>query len=281
MLKLAIMQGRLLPPEPGRFQAFPRRRWRQELDLAAQVGLDAVEWIVEAYGAEDNPMMRDGGGVEVLAAAAESGVGVRSICADYFMDHPFLRCTDSARADRQGCLAALIRRAGEIGANRIVLPFVDASRIETAAEQAVVVEILCAALPLARAERVELHLEASLQPAAFASLLARVPDEWVRVNYDSGNSAALGHDVTEEFASFGERIGSIHIKDRVLGGGTVPLGSGNANFPALFQAMRSIGYCRDLVLQVARGEPGDEVAWAQRNCAFVRRHWSQYGSAAQ
>ena len=37
----------------------------------------------------------------------------------------------------------------------------------------------------------------------------------IKVNYDSGNSASLGYDPTDEFAAYGERVGSVHIKDRV------------------------------------------------------------------
>jgi L-ribulose-5-phosphate 3-epimerase len=61
----------------------------------------------------------------------------------------------------------------------------------------------------------------------------------------------------------------VHIKDRVNGGGTVPLGSGDVDFRALFQCLREVGYGGDFVLQVARGSSGDEVGWARRNRDYV------------
>ena len=69
---------------------------------------------------------------------------------------------------------------------------------------------------------------------------------------------------------YGSRIGSVHVKDRVRGGTTVPLGTGDADFPAFFSGLAQLGYGGDVILQVARGESGREVEWAQQNAAFVR-----------
>jgi hexulose-6-phosphate isomerase len=98
-------------------------------------------------------------------------------------------------------------------------------------------------------------------------------------NYDSGNSASLGYAPRAEFAAYGHRIGSVHIKDRVRGGGTVALGTGDADFQALFESLESVGYARDFILQVAREEPGDEVAWASRNLAWLTGRLKTAGKA--
>ena len=156
-----------------------------------------------------------------------------------------------------------------LGVSRVVLPFVDASRIDSEAELGDVVAVLESVLPAAVATGVELHLETSLSPSRFADMLARLPHPMVKVNYDSGNSSSLGYHPMEEFAAYGARVGSVHIKDRVLGGGTVPLGSGDADFRALFECLEDVAYQGDFVLQVARGAAGDEVAWARRNREFV------------
>ncbi|MEW6092427.1 MAG: sugar phosphate isomerase/epimerase, partial [Chloroflexota bacterium] len=70
----------------------------------------------------------------------------------------------------------------------------------------------------------------------------------------------------------GQRVGSVHIKDRLLGGGTVPLGTGDADFLALFESLKTVGYAGDYILQVARGKPGDEVNWTRRNREFVHKN---------
>ena len=265
------MQGRLVPPEPGHFQAFPRDRWADELALAPQVPLSYIEWIYDLYGADVNPLTNNAGLLQ--STSADTGVEIRALCADYFMDRPFLRCANSECEERIDLLHKLIGLAKEVGIQRVVLPFVDASKIETEADHQTVVRVLNAALPSAIETGVELHLETSLAPADFARLLDHFPSPMIKVNYDSGNSSSLGYVPAEEFAAYGSRIGSVHIKDRVRGGGTLPLGTGDADLPGVFEEMKRIGYQGDITLQVARSEPGQEVAWARLNREFVARYW--------
>ncbi len=269
MPHLAVMQGRLVPPEDGRFQSFPRGRWRDEFALAAQAGLNAIEWIFDVYGEDANPVINDAGVAEMHALSEETGIAVRSICADYFMDRPFLRTTQSERDELVKKMQWLLSRCKLAGVRRVVIPFVDKSRIENEDEKTQTLSILRMLLPEAEKNNVELHLETSLAPGSFASFLEQCPHPLVRANYDSGNSSSLGYRVSEEFAAFGHRIGSVHIKDRRRGGGTVPLGTGDADLPAVFRGLALLGYRGDYVLQMARSDSGEELKWIAHNRARV------------
>lgn len=268
-MRIGIMQGRLSPPEGDTIQCFPRSGWAGEFAAAARAGLDAIEWIYDAHGEGANPLASDAGVARIHALAAATGVAVRSVCADWLMEHPLLRAPRAEREAWHARLGWLLGRCAALGAARVVLPFVDAAAIRDALEADAVVDAVERALPAAVAAGVELHLETALGPEAFAALLDRLPHPLVRANYDAGNSAALGYHPSEEFAAYGARVGSVHVKDRVRGGGTVPLGAGDADLQALFAALRGVGYAGDVVLQVARGVPGDEVAWAAANRARV------------
>jgi L-ribulose-5-phosphate 3-epimerase len=268
-MAIAIMQGRLVPPSDGRIQNFPRERWRDEFALAAAAGLDAIEWIYDLYGADVNPIATDEGLAEIKSLSTQSHVLIRSLCADVFMEAPLLRATKAEIDERTETMVWLLGQCAMLGVKRVVLPFVDASRIDSDEELVHVVGVLGSLLPALERTGVELHLETSLEPGRFADLLARLPHPMVKVNYDSGNSSSLGYHPGDEFAAYGERIGSVHIKDRVLGGGTVPLQTGDADFDALFEGLAGIAYQGDFVLQVARDETGDEVDWARRNREFV------------
>jgi L-ribulose-5-phosphate 3-epimerase len=270
-MRIGIMQGRLLPPQ-GAFQSFPRSGWDREFGLAARAELEGIEWIFDVGGADENPLATDSGCDRVRELAERHGVGVRSVCADYFMERPFLRCGAGQLAERLETLRWLLGRCRRLGASRIVLPFVDASRMETKQERWQVRDILGEILPDAEKAGVELHLETSLPPAQLRELCDSLEHSRLRVTYDSGNSASLGFRPEEEWAAYGDRVGSVHIKDRRLGGLTVPLGTGDADFAVLFDWMRRCGYDGDLILQASRGEPGDEVALAAANRSFVRRH---------
>jgi hexulose-6-phosphate isomerase len=269
---LGMMQGRLTPPVDERIQSFPLGSWEQEFPKAAASGVDAIEWIYDSSSAGVNPIEILEGISKIRALSAEHRVYVRSLCADYFMDFPFVRATDADRAKSISRLTVLLGNARRAGVRRIVLPFVDSSAIYDASDRDAVVDSLARMLPAARAAEIELHLETSLAPDEFAALLARIRDPLVKVNYDSGNSASLGYRPAEEFAAYGDRIGSVHVKDRLLGGGTVPLGKGDADLDAVFRGLRRLNFGGDLVLQAARGQAGDEIAWARRNREFVARY---------
>ena len=273
MARIGIMQGRLVPPSDNRFQSFPRDRWADEFALAAAAGLDCIEWIFDLYGRDVNPLTTDAGLERIQSLSAEHGVQVLSICADYFMDCPLLRATREEVEDRMTTLFWLLDRARRLGVHRVVLPLVDASGIRSDAEMQTVAELLGRTVPAVERTGVELHLETALDPQSFSRLLAAVPHPKVKVNYDSGNSSSLGYLPHDEFAAYGDRVGSVHIKDRVRGGGTVPLGTGDADLPALFECLDAWKYSGDFILQAARGIEGDELAWARQNRDFVAQRF--------
>ena len=273
MTYIGIMQGRLIPPADNRIQCFPREGWVKEFELAARAGLDCIEWIYDLYGADVNPLGSDSGLEKLRALSLQHKVRILSICADYFMDKPLVRASQAELADRLKTLYWLLERGHQIGINRMVIPFVDASRIDTQEEFDGVVEVLNSVLERAVKTGIEIHLETSLNPTRFAELLARLPTPLLKVNYDSGNSSSLGYLPRQEFAAYGVRVGSVHIKDRLLGASTVPLGTGDADFQALAESLKKVDYRGDFILQVARGASGDEVNWASQNRAFVLKHF--------
>ncbi|OHE77331.1 MAG: hypothetical protein A3F67_05690 [Verrucomicrobia bacterium RIFCSPHIGHO2_12_FULL_41_10] len=269
MNAIGIMQGRLTPPVRG-IQAFPREHWREEFAAARAANLDFIEWIVDDYGFDVNPLMTHEGIKEIRALSELNGVLVNSICADYFMEHPFLKCAQGEQEKLLETLLLLFQSGKTLGIKRIVLPFVDASAMHSPQEENDFIHLMRdKILPMAEKNKIEVHLETSLAPHSVADMLNEIPHELFWINYDSGNSASLGYRPEEEFAAYGNRIGSFHVKDRVLGGTTVPLGTGNTDFSALAKCLHEMNYQRAFVLQVARSEAGDEVAWAKRNRALV------------
>jgi L-ribulose-5-phosphate 3-epimerase len=280
-----IMQGRLAPPEDGRFQSFPRKAWREEFARAREAGLDYIEWIHDAYGeAKDpatgriyNPIFTPEGLAEFDALKAEHNIATTALCGDWFMDVPLIRCSPSERDRREQHLHDLIPIAKRIGATKIVLPFVDNSKINGEYEKQSVIEILKRALPIAVEHNIELHLEADFGPEEFAAFLARIEHPSLKVNWDSGNSSGLGFVANEEFAAYGDRIGSVHIKDRYKkpegGVETRPLGIGSANFDDVFASIKKINYQGGVTLQVARGADNDEVNFIKTQLDFVKRYW--------
>ena len=272
MIPVGIMHGRLSPPFEGRFQAFPVGSWRQEFQHARAAGLRCIEWIYEVPSADRNPLGSDSGLADMRRLSAETGVGVWSVCADYYMEARLV--ADGAPvAANIGHLEWLIQRAAAMGIRYIILPFVDQSSLGGMADREALHRALTGLLPRAEAAGVELHLETDLNPAEFRKLLERENHPYLKANFDIGNSASLGFDPVAELEAIGPWLGSVHIKDRVRGGGTVTLGTGAADFKACFRQFRRLGFDRWFILQAARGDDSGEVEWAVRNRRFVHDHW--------
>jgi hexulose-6-phosphate isomerase len=266
---IGVMQGRLVPPEEGHFQSFPAARWRDEFPRASRAGLACIEWIYEEPNEDRNPLRTDDGLAEIRRLSATSGVGVWSMCADYYMTRRLIAPDGQPVAEAVAHLRWLISRARAMKISYIVLPFVDSSALRSSAGKAALVPLLRELIPDAAAAGVELHLETDFPPQELAQALAQIDHPLVRANYDIGNSASLGFDCRKELSLLAPWLGSVHVKDRVLGGGTVPLGTGAADLPAAFRGIREAGFDRWLIMQVARGEPGNELAWCKANRRLI------------
>jgi hypothetical protein len=144
-----VMQSRLSPPEEGRFQAFPRRTWRDEIRLAQEAGFSYIEWIHDDYDKDANPIFSESGRLELDALKKQYGVSTPALCGDWFMDFPLVRCQEQEREEREQHLCDLLPIAEKIGARKIVLPFVDNSKLSTAGEKQAIVGLLNPVLPLA------------------------------------------------------------------------------------------------------------------------------------
>lgn len=271
MTEIGVMQGRLLPQIDGRIQAFPKENWRSEFPVARAIGFDTIEFIFEGPDIALHPLMKADGRRSINEMVRESGVRVGSICADYFMDEPLFRGSLAERDDRRQVLADLIGAAAEVGARFLEIPCVDRSSLQSERERADLVAAVNAVLPDAEQQGVGVLLETDLPPLDFRSLIDQWSHPLVGANFDSGNSASLGYEPNEEIATLGDAIQNVHIKDRLLGGMTVPLGTGAARFDDVFASLGEIGYGGALILQTARDD--DDVGAARKYLGMVRR-WS-------
>ena len=264
---LGIMQGRLVPPIDGKLQTFPANGWNTELEICRRLGVECIEWI---YDGEDlyflpNPISTFEGANALNGIQAPR---ITSLCADYFVKAPLLRVPENIQKQGIARLRWLIFQCSLAGIPFLVLPFVDDNSIHNRLETDIVADIINDVTHLAYACNVAIALETNLSPDDSAYLLYNVA-ELVGVNYDSGNSASLGYDMEAEWNSYGKRIFNIHIKDRVLGNGSVPLGEGSTDFDTLTKMMFRFNYHGNVILQVARGESGKELELYLKNRNFL------------
>jgi len=263
------MQGRLTSPKDNRIQFFPKDEWIEEFGSAAQIGFDCIEWLYDLHDANINPIATYSGIETIKSLALPFGVQVKSLCAHYFIEKPLIGANDDKLQELLELFDWLLQHAHKIGITRIVLPMEDASLVKDITELEHQVRWIKKALFIAEKTTMEIDLETTLHPSILVSFLDKLLHPLLKINYDIGNSAGMGYRLKDEFAVYGHRIGSVHIKDKLLNGPTVALGTGNADIDALAYFLRKINFKGDIVLEAARGAPGNEITWAQRNLKYV------------
>jgi hexulose-6-phosphate isomerase len=271
MNPIGIMQGRLSPPSGGRIQSFPVETWRLEFARAQAAGLACIEWIYEAGSDAFNPLGTETGRADMTQLCAQTGVAIWSVCADYYMTEPLVGPNGAPQPHNIEHLQWLLAQAGTLGIKYFVLPFVDASSLKSLPDYSSLLTVLHTVVPIAERTDIELHLETDLPPTRLVEVLQAISHPLVLANYDIGNSASLGHDPIEELTLLGPWLGSVHVKDRLRGGSTVPLGTGAADFPTCFRLIQVAHFTGPLILQPARQPEFNEVELAQRNREFVER----------
>lgn len=273
--KIGIMQGRLTRPKGRGIQFFPFDNWENEFRIASKIGISEIDFIFDYENYQQNPLWNSpsapslgkegvGGVQKIKALIAETGVVVNYICADFFMRRPL--------AQNVKVLERMILTAKEIGARGIEIPLVDNSSIKTPEEEGLFVASLKEVLPQAKAHNIAINLETDYPPQKLLKLLERLANPMMKITYDSGNSASLGFDPYEEITTYGKYVTSIHIKDRILGGTTVALGTGDADFDKLFRALKEVNYAGNYILQAARGPEGQEENTIKSQMDFVKRY---------
>ena len=265
--EIGIMQGRLSPRIDGKIQAYPASTWQKEFEIAQEIGYAAIEWIVE-NPVESNALMTTSGKTEIKKVIASTGVRIDYVCADIFMQQPLVRMTEEIKSQNKDYLLEILKNAKEVGALGVEIPFVDNSSIKNDNEKQEFIDAMQDAFKLAKDLDIKISLETDLSPIAFKELLEQIGLDFVQANYDIGNSASLGFDPKEELDAYGQRILNVHVKDRKLGGTTVPLGTGNADINLVIQKLQEFGYSGGLTVQAARGE--NDVETAKEQLCYVR-----------
>lgn len=253
------MQGRLSPVVGSMIQAFPQVSWRDEFSLAAENGFGLMEWTLDHEGLDDNPLMTSAGRNDIRELSEVNSVRIPSVTGDCFMQAPFWKAERESRNGLEDEFLRIVESASDLGIEILMVPLVDGGAIESDDQESRLVDFLLQHSELFASHGVSVALESDFAPKRLRALIERLPVPSFGINYDIGNSAALGYDPGEEIGLYGDRIINLHVKDRLLGGTTVPLGTGAADIPLALGLLADSGYDGDFILQTARAEDGDDV----------------------
>ncbi len=254
------MQGRLSHLVDGRIQAFPWEFWRAEFQTAEQHGFRLMEWTLDQDRLYENPLLTASGQFDIKTLCQAHHVSIPSLTGDCFMQAPFWKKEGVESEALKRDFRAIAEACAIIGISMIVVPLVDNGRLENAGQEDALVSFLCDQTPFFAKNRLRVVFESDLGPVELAKLIARFDPEYFGINYDIGNSAALGFNPVDEIAAYGHRVVNVHVKDRLLGGTTVPLGTGAVDFNVVFASLAKAGYAGNYILQTARAADDDHSA---------------------
>jgi len=248
-LKIGFMQGRLVNQIGNQIQCFPNNSWKKEFELSEKIGFHLIEWIFDDYS---NPILFTDERNEIKLLSEKYNVLINSVCADFFMVHKLFSESENELTKNLDILKKLIEISSSLGIKIIEIPLVDSSSLSSTDNKIEFKKNLEKIIPLAETHKIILNLETDLPPLEFKELINSFQSNYVRANYDVGNSTSLGYNVEEELDILKNLITNVHIKDRLIGGRTVPLGKGDVNFVQFFQSLSKINYSGDLIIQGAR-----------------------------
>ncbi len=281
MDNIGFMQGRLSAQVDGKIQAFPWRDWEDEFPAAAAIDLYLMEWTLDQERLYENPLMTVDGQERIRRLCQQFELSIPSLTGDCFMQAPFWKAEGkAARTALQLDLLAICRACAAVGIRIIVVPLVDNGRLETAEQENNLVDFLLAQQLFLAEHQLQIVFESNFTPHELARFITRLPVEQFGINYDMGNSAALGFNPTEEFAAYGSRVVNVHVKDRVLGGTTVQLKTGSVDFDTVFASLSRQNYRGNFILQTARATEGNHAEVLRSYRDMTQQWMQQYGLAA-
>ena len=250
--RIGFMQGRLSPIIDGKIQSFPWNNWKEEFIVGDKNNFHLLEWTLDQVNLYKNPLLSIKGRVDIKNLSTKHKIKIPSLTGDCFMQAPFWKAYGETLKELEKDFLNISKACKELDISFIVIPIVDNGSIENKKQEDHLVGFLIDNIERFRSNNQKIVFESDFEPKTLSRFIERFDSEYFGINYDIGNSAALGYSVEEEFKAYGNKIMNVHVKDREYRGTTVPLGEGNANFNKVFEKLGSFNYKGNFILQTAR-----------------------------
>ena len=267
--RVGFMQGRLSNPVEDMIQAFPWDNWEKEFIIANEICVNLMEWTLDDYKFFENPIMNTLGRKKIKYLSDKYKININSLTGDCFMQKPFWKANLKERKILEDKFLFVCKSCSFLGVKIIVVPLVDNGSIENSEQENRLVEFLLDNVSKFQKLNLQIAFESDYIPSKLKKFISKLPEKLFGINYDTGNSAALGFNSSEEFYEYGKRIINVHIKDRKLKGKTVPLREGDADFKKIFKGLNDLGYEGNFILQTARAIDGNHSEIIKNYQTFV------------
>tara|TARA_B110000438_G_scaffold303352_1_gene364432 strand:- start:3040 stop:3879 length:840 start_codon:yes stop_codon:yes gene_type:complete len=265
---LGIMQGRLVDSPNKKIQCFPGIKWKKEFKIAKLNGFHLIEWTVNKYNLNTNPLLQQKKLKEIKKEKKNFNIRIDSLTCDYFMETAFfLEKNNSKKEEIINNLKKLIKHSQLLNIKFFIIPLVDKTSIKTTNHENQVIKLIKGFLPLVKRNSYILF-ETDYKPNKIRNFIKKFNTTKVKINYDTGNSASLGFNFDEE-KNYYDLIKNVHIKDRKLKGSTVRLGLGNARLKKIINFFKKKKYRGNFILQTARNKRNLHVQEINLNRDYI------------
>ena len=237
--------------------SFPQQSLKENLALAKDAGFDGVELAMDETG-ELTPSTSERELLSIKRTADDLGLETYSRACALGFDYPITDDDPAVRAKARDLVKRQLFAAKTLGCNSIlVIPgcvcadFIDPNRIvdyETAYNRSL--EAFRELKADAEAYEINIGLENVwnkflLSPLEMRDFIDKIDSPFVGSYLDIGNTVANGYP-EHWIKTLAHRIKKVHFKDyrREAGGlcGFVDLLAGDVNYPAVTEALASVGY---------------------------------------
>jgi len=275
--KLGFMQGRLSPIYFDKIQSFPLTNWENEFISAKEIGFTLMEWTLDYDLLHQNPLLSEDGRSNIKKCSEINKVSIKSITGDCFMQAPFWKASGSFFDKLEKDFISILDACKALNISIIIIPLVDNGSIQNESQKNIFVKFLLDKYQYISDKNLKIAFESDFEPVKLGEFIKLFPSDIFGINYDTGNSAALGYKISKEFSVYSDRIINVHIKDRVYNGPSVKLGSGNVDFKNFFKELCKAKYHGNLILQTARSSTSNHQNTLVEAFEFVKKIGDEVG----
>ena len=264
--KIGFMQGRFSKIERNKIQSFPWKNWKNELEKCKKVNMKIIEWTLDYPWLLKNPLIQDT--KKTLSFLKKKRIVLNGVTCDFFMQKPFFKLNTKSKMKD---IIHVIKKLKNLNI-KLVIPLVDNSSIKNSTDERFVIKTF------KRINKKYLYnskliicFESDYTPKKLMRFISKFPKSNFGINYDLGNSASLGYNVVDELKLYKGRVYNVHLKDRILNGGNVRFGRGNADFKNFFSNIKKINYKGNFIFQSSRSYSNKHISEMRKNISFMKK----------
>jgi hexulose-6-phosphate isomerase len=267
--KFLLVQGRALPQIDESLQSFPSN-WIEEFPLIEKLGFDGIEWIYDKKSEYNNPILNLDQHENIKMISKKYNVSLENIVFDWFIIHPLIKNNDITLSTKIEKLIDLLDTSEKIGFQRVIFPLLEGNSIHDSNEMELFLKIFSDnILPTLNLKKLEIHFETSMSPNDEFYFISKLDNSQTKICFDMGNSASLGFDCSEVLDKISPFLGSVHIKDRLINGPTVPLGEGSVDFSKVFKILNEIKFSGPISFQAYRNKNSNNIELLNSYLMFI------------